>query len=69
MLNQAHIGGRINEIVKHRNKIAHGNDTAFNIGKRFTSNELFLRYDEMSSYFSHLFLVFEEYLDEEHYKK
>jgi len=41
--------GRIQEVVEHRNAIAHGRETADKIGSRFTQNELRIRISDMQN--------------------
>lgn len=61
------IGGRIDEIVELRNLIAHGNETPFEIGKRFTVPDLTKRYDDISEYCTYFISVFESYITRKGY--
>lgn len=62
------LGGRITEIVNHRNSIAHGNNSSSEIGSRVTINDIDNRYDEMSRYFTYLFGIFEIYINTQQFK-
>ena len=63
ILNAPSIGGRLKDIVDNRNAIAHGNNTAAEIGSRVSMTDLHNRYNEMSSYCSYVIQVFEDYVN------
>ncbi|MGJ1333989.1 MULTISPECIES: MAE_28990/MAE_18760 family HEPN-like nuclease [Sphingobacterium] len=69
ILNLPSIGGRLKDIVDNRNAIAHGNTTSSEIGSRVTMNDLYNRYNEISSYCSYVIQVFEEYVLNKDYLK
>lgn len=60
---------RLQEIVRHRIDIAHGNDSAANIGSRFTPADLYARISDVSNYCSYFISVFEDYATHKKYKK
>jgi len=53
--------GRINEIVEHRNAIAHGREEASNIGSRFTVEEIKKRIDDMRAICLHIVETIEDH--------
>lgn len=57
---RAHIG-RVNEVVGHRNQIAHGNETANEIGRRYTRAEIGHMMKQMRSVCLLLIDIFERY--------
>lgn len=52
---------RINEIVEHRNHIAHGLETAENVGRRYTRGDIYHRIRQTESVCFHLLAVVEEH--------
>ena len=50
---------RINEVVNHRNEIAHGTDTAENVGRRYTRAEIWHMERQMKSVCTHLISIFD----------
>ena len=50
---------RINEVVSHRNGIAHGTDTAENVGRRYTRAEILHMERQMKSVCTHLVSIFD----------
>lgn len=52
---------RINEVVNHRNEIAHGNDTAENVGRRYTRAEVLQMLRQMKSVCNCVVSVFDHY--------
>jgi MAE_28990/MAE_18760-like HEPN len=61
------IRGRIEELVEHRNAIAHGREAPAAIGGRFTLKELRDRYSDVSELCTHIIRAFEGYLTGKHY--
>lgn len=57
-------GNRLQEIVRHRCNIAHGNESAAEIGARVTHMDLYNRLNEVSNYCTYLISVFEDYIDQ-----
>ncbi|MCM3289677.1 MAE_28990/MAE_18760 family HEPN-like nuclease [Paenibacillus sp. MER 180] len=62
-------GGLLNELVTNRNKIAHGVETPETVGRRFTYDELTLRFDAISELCSYIINTFESYIEEKKFKK
>jgi hypothetical protein len=52
---------RIDEVVDNRNKIAHGNETAFEVGRRYTSAEIAHVIKQMKSVCYHLVGIFQNF--------
>jgi len=46
--------GRVNELVANRNAIAHGTNSASEIGSRNTLSDLYIRYNEISEVCSYV---------------
>lgn len=61
--------GRLIEIIRHRNKIAHGEEAASDIGNRVTMTDLRNRHNEVSAFCSYTISVFENYLTNGDYLK
>lgn len=59
--------GRLEELVEHRNAIAHGRESPATIGGRFTLNELRGRHADISELCTHIIQTFEGYLAKRHY--
>jgi MAE_28990/MAE_18760-like HEPN len=59
--------GRIEELVEHRNAIAHGRESPATIGGRFTLKELRERHTDISELCSHIVQTFESYLAHRQY--
>lgn len=55
---------RIDEVVDNRNLIAHGEEPAANIGKRYSRSEIHRMIRQMKSACLRLILVFEEYCND-----
>ncbi len=62
-------GGRIQEMVDLRNSIAHGNESPVEIGKRFTADDLQIRFDVIDEYCNYVIITFENYINNKHYLK
>ncbi|MBD2872396.1 MAE_28990/MAE_18760 family HEPN-like nuclease [Paenibacillus arenilitoris] len=60
-------GGILNEIVEKRNKIAHGEETPEEVGRRFSFDDLERRFEVISELCSYIIAVFEDYLVEKKY--
>jgi hypothetical protein len=56
--------GRINELVEHRNAIAHGRETAENIGRRFSDGDIAQRVDDTQELCLHIVNSFEDHCTE-----
>lgn len=59
----------LTELREHRNAIAHGRETAANIGRRFTSDALTIRYNLFELLCEHLVTTFEEAVNNKIYLK
>lgn len=59
----------LTELREHRNAIAHGRETAANIGRRFSSEALTARYNLLSLLCEHLITTFEEAVTTKAYLK
>ncbi len=55
---------RIDEIVDHRNQIAHGSETAAEVGRRYTRSEICERIGQMRSVCRFLVTVFDDFCSE-----
>ena len=60
--------GRLQEIVSNRINIAHGNNSAAEVGSRVTATDLYLRITEVSNFCSYFISVFEDYTLNKKYK-
>ena len=60
--------GRLQEIVSNRINIAHGNNSASEVGSRVTPNDLYDRLNEVSNFCSYFISVFEDYTINKKYK-
>jgi hypothetical protein len=63
------LNGRITELVENRNKVAHGSDSASNVGRAFTPTDLLNRYNDINELCTYLILTFEDYINNTKYKK
>ena len=61
--------GRLQDIVGNRCNIAHGNQSAADVGSKVTPAELSDRLNEVSGFCSHFISVFEDYIVNKKYKK
>ncbi|MBC7749995.1 MAG: hypothetical protein H7Z76_15720 [Methylotenera sp.] len=61
--------GRLQEIVSNRINIAHGNNSAAEIGSRVTPGDLYDRVNEVSSFCSYFISVFEGYTANKNFRK
>jgi RiboL-PSP-HEPN len=61
--------GRLEEIVSHRNRIAHGNQPASEIGARVTIPELTSRLNEVSAFCTYFVSVLDDYIIYKKYKR
>ncbi|QUW27444.1 hypothetical protein J8Y16_04780 [Bacillus cereus] len=62
ILPRQNIGGYLNELVEKRNLIAHGNQTPEEVGSRFTSNDLEIRFAAINELCSYIIATFEDYI-------
>lgn len=69
IFNDISFQGRLQDIVTNRIAIAHGNDSASDIGSRFTEADISVRINDVSSYCSYFISVFEDYIVMKKYKK
>jgi hypothetical protein len=60
--------GTLEELVDKRNAIAHGRETAGDVGRRFTVQDLDGRYRAMNLLCSHIVSTFDEYLNRKDYR-
>lgn len=61
--------GRLEDIVTNRINIAHGNQSAADVGTRMTLSEIKARVDDVSAFCSYFISVFEDYIVNKKYKK
>lgn len=61
--------GRLQEIVSNRINIAHGNNSAAEIGSRVTPGDLYDRIVDVSNFCSYFISVFEDYSTNKKYRK
>ena len=61
--------GRLQEIVRNRINISHGNITAAEVGSRVTPSDLYVRISEVSNFCSYFISVFEEYSSNKKFRK
>lgn len=61
------IGGRIIEMVEARNKIAHGNESPIEVGRRKTIDDLMDVYNDINEFCTYMIQVFEDYILQEKY--
>lgn len=69
IINDPKIQGFLEELVEHRNAIAHGRELASTIGKRVSFNDLEMRYNILSAYYSYITATFEEYIKNNNHLK
>ncbi|PMC34575.1 hypothetical protein CJ195_22450 [Bacillus sp. UMB0899] len=69
ILPRSELGGTIMELVENRNKVAHGEAAASEIGKRYSMRDLFKKYDDISETCTYIINTFEEYTNNHSYKK
>lgn len=60
-------GGRLKDIVDHRNAIAHGNKTANDVGKNIFVSDLKQRIEEVDRFCTSLIETFAKYLENQEY--
>jgi len=61
------IRGYIDEVVDNRNAIAHGRESAHEVGRRTTSAGLAERLEAITNEVNHIIVCFEEYLENRHF--
>jgi hypothetical protein len=61
--------GRLQDIVTNRINIAHGNSTASEVGSSITIDDLRTRLDDVSTFCTYLVGVFEDYIQNNKFKK
>ena len=59
--------GYLDEIVENRNAIAHGRQSAQEVGRRTTSTDLGERLDAVTKVVNHVIVSFEDYLENRHF--
>lgn len=59
----------INEIVDKRNAVAHGRENAADVGGRFRSSEIRIKYDEISNFAYQLIDLYDDYFNHKNYLK
>jgi hypothetical protein len=62
VLPRPEIRGRISELVDNRNAIAHGDATALDIGSRVTTQDLYIKYSDISEYCSYFLDTLESHI-------
>lgn len=63
------IGGYINEMVDNRNAIAHGNLLPYDVGKRYSSDDLQKKYDGINEFCTYYVEIYERYIVNGEYLK
>jgi hypothetical protein len=61
--------GRVEELVRRRNEIAHGDHSSATVGKQYTMSELVERIEDINLYIYYMLNVFDSHIDEEKYRK
>lgn len=60
--------GKLDAITENRNKIAHGRESASNIGKQYSKSDVEQYLIETERFCNHVFIMFEQYIVNEDYK-
>lgn len=62
-------GGLLNELTENRISIAHGIESPEAVGRRYTYDELKIRFNAINELCSYIIDTFEEYIDEKKFRK